>query len=106
LNRLAFFLASAAAIGASVSPATAANHPKNRVSGIVVSVTGNTVVLRKRNGTTVTADLTLAVANASVGVVAPNHPIVLHGTLLANGTFQCTSTSHAGPKLTEWADDQ
>jgi hypothetical protein len=106
MNRLSFLFASAAALAASASPAAARALPKNRLSGIVVSVTGNTLVLQKRNGSTVTVDLTQAAANGRVGVLAPQRQVVIHGTMLPSGTFQCTFTSHAGPKLTEWGDDQ
>jgi hypothetical protein len=107
MNRLAFFLASTAiASSAWLAPAGADTLPKNHLSGVIVSVNGNMLVLQKRNGTQITVDVSIAAANGRLGIVAPTIPIVVHGTLLPNGTFQCVFTSHAGPRLLDWAADQ
>jgi hypothetical protein len=107
MNRSAFLFAFAA-LGscAWIAPAGADPLPKNHLSGIVIAVTPNALLLQMRNGKQVIVDTSIAAANGRLGVVAPKVPIVVHGTLLADGTFRCVFTSHAGPKLQDWAADQ
>lgn len=106
MNRSSFLLAAAAFASSPGVAAAIPALPKRRVSGIVVSVIGNTLVLQKRNGQTVTADLTIAAANQQVGILTPSVAVILHGTYLANGVFQCNFTSHAGPRKADWETDQ
>jgi hypothetical protein len=108
MNRRLFFIALAALASSRVAAEASAATvpPKHRVTGTIVSVIGTTLVLKKRNGQTVTADLTVAAANQRIGVLAPSIPIILHGNYLADGTFQCIFTSHAGPRVTDWETDQ
>jgi hypothetical protein len=107
LNRFSFLLA-AGALAASAYPvaAVAAAAPLNRVTGFIVSVTGNTLVLQRRNGANLSVDLSEARAKSRVGVLAPRLPVELYGAYLANGAFHCVATGHAPPVVQSWLPDR
>jgi hypothetical protein len=104
INRFGFLLAASALATGAV--AGAATLPKNRVSGIVVAVSGDAMLLQKRDGSMVTVDVREARAAGRLGYVAPHVTVELHGAYLANGTFHCVSTGHAGPAPGAWEADR
>jgi hypothetical protein len=102
------FLFGVAAITMSGSPllANAAAVLANHVTGSIVSVRGNTLILRKRDGTNLTVDLRAARANSRVGVLAPRLAVEVYGTYRADGVFLCTAASHAPPARLSWEADR
>ena len=109
MNRLSFVLAvgAFAAFGASAAEAASAvAAPPNRVTGIIVSVAGNTLILQRRNGANLAVDLSEARARSRVGVLAPRLAVEFYGTYLPNGTFHCVATGHAAPIPAAWQPDR
>jgi enhancing lycopene biosynthesis protein 2 len=94
------------AAGACSLPAMAANAPQNHLTGKVVSVSSNVMLLRTRTGKNVVVDLTEARTSGHVGILAPNVAVVVYGKALPDGTFHCVATGHAAPTAQSWVSDR
>jgi hypothetical protein len=108
MNRSSFFaVAGALAASALATGAGAAATPStNHISGTIVAVSGNALILQTREGKIARVDVSEARANGRVGVLAPHIPIELFGAYAADGTFHCVRTSHAGPAPGAWEPDR
>jgi enhancing lycopene biosynthesis protein 2 len=100
------FAAGTLAASLSTAPAMAANAAPNHLTGKVVSVGANVMLLQTRSGKNVIVDLTEARTNGHVGILAPNLAVVVYGKSLPDGTFHCVSTGHAAPTAQSWDSDR
>jgi|NGEPerStandDraft_6_1074524.scaffolds.fasta_scaffold359368_1 hypothetical protein len=105
MNRLSFLLA-AITFAASAAAAPAAAASESHLTGTIVSVRGNVMLLQTRSGKNVIVDLTQARSNERVGVLVARVAVVVYGKMLPDGTFQCTHTGHAAPNATSWESDR
>jgi hypothetical protein len=107
MNRLSFlFGAVTLAVSAAGAPVRAAAATQNHLTGTIVSVRGNVMLLQTRNGKDVIVDLTEARSNGLVGVLAPRIAVIVYGKALPDGTFHCTHTGHAAPWAQSWESDR
>jgi hypothetical protein len=104
MNRLTFLLGAATLTASFATPAAAT--PQSRITGSVVAVSANVMLLRTRNGKSVTVDLTEARAKGRVGVLAPRTAVIVFGKSLPDGTFHCTQTGHAARSPASWEPDR
>ncbi len=105
-NRGSFLLAAGAFAASAVPLAAMAAPATNRVTGVVVAVSNNALLLQKRDGTKLMVDLTEARAKSRVGVLAPGRAVEVYGTYLADGTFHCVATGHAAQIVRSWQPDR
>jgi hypothetical protein len=99
-------VAAAVAMGAGPLFANADPAPTHQITGTIVSVRGNTMLLQKRDGTKLTVDLSAARANSRVGVLAPHLAVEVYGAYRADGVFACTAAGHAPPVPRSWEADR
>jgi|HubBroStandDraft_4_1064222.scaffolds.fasta_scaffold392680_2 hypothetical protein len=96
-----FAAAGVPAVAAPSTSAAAASH----VQGRVVSVSGNTLVLRLRDGREEHIDITVARAAHHTGLLAANSAVTVRGSRDASGTFHAVSIGHASPDSKQWSPD-
>jgi hypothetical protein len=107
MNRLSFLLAaSTIAASAACAAAPAAAAGQSHLTGTILSVRGNVMLLQTRSGKNVIVDLTEARARGLVGVLAPHIAVIVYGGTLPDGTFHCTHTGHAPPNASSWETDR
>ncbi len=76
-----------------------------QLHGIVVSLAGNVLTLRLRNGQTESVDIQAAQAAHHTGILAKGGAVVVYGSRDAAGTFHAASIGHSSPNEKDWAPD-
>ena len=79
---------------------------RQQLHGFVVSVHGNVLTLKLRNGTSENVDLGPAQAQQHTGVLPVGRAVVVYGTRDAAGTFHVTSVGHTSQLSQSWSPDQ
>ena len=78
----------------------------HRLSGHVLSVHGNLLVLKLRDGRSVNVDITAARKADATGMLPRGGAVTVYGTRDAAGAFHATSVGHASPNLKQWGADE
>ena len=100
-------VAAAAAVSCAASAAeTGTTNPQQQLHGFVVSVHGNVLTLKLRNGTSENVDIGPAQAVQHTGVLPVGRAVVVYGTRDAAGTFHVISVGHTSQLSQSWSPDQ
>lgn len=76
-----------------------------QLHGIVMSVQGDVLTLRLRNGEYQSVDIAPARAAHHTGVMPVGHAVVVYGSRDASGTFHVVSIGHTSPNQKDWSPD-
>jgi hypothetical protein len=76
-----------------------------QMHGHIVSVHGNALVLRLRNGRQTKIDIATARASHHTGAMAVGGAVVVYGTRAANGVFHAVSIGHTNSNSKSWPPD-
>ncbi|HMD02125.1 MAG TPA: hypothetical protein VKG44_04075 [Candidatus Baltobacteraceae bacterium] len=79
--------------------------PLEQLRGTVVTVAGDELTLRLRNGRTEIVDIAAAKAAHHTGVLPKGGAIVVYGSRDASGTFHAVSVGHASQNPLDWSPD-
>jgi hypothetical protein len=90
--------------GAPLWAATVATDT-GQVHGRIVSVHGNSLTLRLRDGRQTKINIAVARASHHTGVMPIGGAVVLYGTRGADGVFRAVSIGHTNPNSKAWPPD-
>ena len=105
IHRAASVAALVPGVAGSTAFALAADAPTAHVHGRIVSVSGDTLTLRLRDGRTQQLDIHTARAAHHTGVLPIGGAVVVYGTRDAAGVFHVTSIGHSSPNAKTWTAD-
>ena len=88
------------------TPARAASDgAEAHLTGTVVSVQGDTLTLRLRDGKQTKVDISAAKAAHHTGLMPKGGAVMVYGTHGSDGVFHAQSIGHASPDSKQWSAD-
>jgi len=106
IHRAAWLAATALCTVASTPTlALAASAANAHLHGRIVSVSGDSLTLRLRDGKQQTVDISAARAAHHTGVLPIGGAVIVYGTRDAAGTFHVLSVGHTSPDAKQWTAD-
>ncbi|HXW51211.1 MAG TPA: hypothetical protein VEJ41_04415 [Candidatus Acidoferrales bacterium] len=78
----------------------------HRLTGVVLGVKGDRLVLRLRTGRTIAVDISTARTSHRTGLLPLHEPVTVYGSLGTDGVFHVTSVGHAAPSAQDWPEDR
>lgn len=99
--------AAADRVGTAALAAPAAdNAPPARVSGVIATVSGNTLVVRARTGALVSIDISAALASESAVALYAGEAVTAAGARDAAGVLRAVAVTRAKPGAAAWPADE
>jgi hypothetical protein len=78
---------------------------EHRITGTIVRLSGNALMMRVRDGRLVPIDVTLARAARHLGVLPVGRAVTAYGSIDRSGAFRATSIGHTSPNPANWPPD-
>jgi len=103
--RIKLSIALAAALGVCAPAVAGAAATNAHLQGWIVSVNGDVLMLRLRDGKKQKVDLSAARTAHHTGALPVGGAIIVYGTRDASGTFHVVSVGHSSPDPKQWAAD-
>jgi hypothetical protein len=105
IQRAALCVALAGSVCVTPVLATTSEAATAHVHGRIVSVTGDTLSLRLRDGRVEKVDIAAARAAHHTGLLPVGGAVIVYGTRDSAGVFHAISVGHASPDPKQWTPD-